>query len=35
MFDLMKNKCFDRGFTDDQEKLYSMKMNQQHFVEDY
>ena len=32
--DLMK-KCFDRGFTDDQEKLYSMKMNQQHFVEDY
>ena len=31
---LMK-KCFDRGFTDDQEKLYSMKMNQQHFVEDY
>lgn len=32
--DLM-NKCFDRGFTDDQEKLYSMKMNQQHFVEDY
>ena len=32
--DLMK-KCFDRGFTDDQEKLYSMKMDQQHFVEDY
>lgn len=32
--DLMK-KCFDRGFTEDQEKLYSMKMNQQHFVEDY
>ena len=32
--DLMK-KCFDRGFTDDQEKLYSMKMNQQHFVEEY
>ena len=32
--DLMK-KCFDRGFTDDQEKLYSMKINQQHFVEDY
>ncbi|MEG0407501.1 MAG: hypothetical protein RR623_01385 [Bacilli bacterium] len=32
--DLMK-KCFDRGFTDEQEKLYSMKMNQQHFVEDY
>ena len=32
--DLMK-KCFDRGFTDDQEKLYSLKMNQQHFVEDY
>ena len=32
--DLMK-KCFDKGFTDDQEKLYSMKMNQQHFVEDY
>ena len=32
--DLMK-KCFDRGFTDDQEKLYIMKMNQQHFVEDY
>ena len=32
--DLMK-KCFDRGFTDDQEKLYSMKMNQQHFVEYY
>ena len=28
-------KCFDRGFTDDQEKLYSMKMDQQHFVEDY
>ena len=34
LYDLMK-KCFDRGFTDDQEKLYSMKMNQQHFVEDY
>ena len=32
--DLMK-KCFDRGFTDDQERLYSMKMNQQYFVEDY
>ena len=32
--DLMK-KCFDRGFTDDQEKLYIMKINQQHFVEDY
>lgn len=32
--DLMK-KCFDRGFTEDQEKLYSMKMDQQHFVEDY
>ena len=28
-------KCFDRGFTDDQDKLYSMKMNQQHFVEYY
>ena len=28
-------KCFDRGFTEDQEKLYSMKMNQKHFVEDY
>ena len=32
--DLMK-KCFDRGFTDEQEKLYIMKINQQHFVEDY
>lgn len=31
---LMKG-CFDKGFTDDQEKLYSMKINQQHFVEDY
>lgn len=34
MFDVFR-KCFERGFTDDQEKLYSMKMNQQHFVEDY
>ena len=34
MFDVSR-KCFDRWFTDDQEKLYSMKMNQQHFVEDY
>ena len=32
--DLMK-KCFDRGFTDNQERLYSMKINIQHFVEDY
>ena len=32
--DLMKG-CFDSGVTYDQEKLYSMKMNQQHFVEDY
>ena len=32
--DLMKG-CFDSGVTDAQEKLYSMKMNQQHFVEDY
>ena len=31
---LMKG-CFDSGVTDGQEKLYSMKMNQQHFVEDY
>ena len=30
-----EDKCFDMVFTDDQEKLYSMKMNQQHFVEDY
>ena len=29
------DKCFDVGFTNDQKKLYSMKMNQQHFVEDY
>ena len=34
MFDVSR-KCFDSGVTDDQEKLYSMKMDQQHFVEDY
>ena len=34
MFDVVR-KCFDKGFTDAQEKLYIMKMNQQHFVEDY
>ena len=31
----MKLNVLIDGFTDDQEKLYSMKMNQQHFVEDY